>query len=285
MSEPSASPAKDTPRPTSELALRVASGIVLAVLALSTAWLGGWLFGLFWTIAAIMVLREFLSLFGIAERRLTVLWALGSVAIGLAGVAAEAGPLAAPESWLALALGALVVCFAAPAGFRLWAAAGVVYAGVIAVVPLDLRAHPAHGLVAVLWLFGVVWLTDIGAYFAGRAIGGPKLWPAVSPKKTWSGFVGGVLAGAATAVGVVLLSGAAFGAGWYSGPTLLLLSLFAAAVSQGGDLLESALKRRFHVKDSSHLIPGHGGFMDRLDAFWAVCVLLGLVLVLSGGPG
>src|SRR5215207_68801 len=161
---------------------------------------------------------------------------------------------------------------------RSWAAGGFTYAAVIAVVPPLVREHPRLGLVAILWMFAVVWLTDIAAYFAGRRFGGPKLWPRVSPKKTWSGFFGGLVAGVA-AGGVVVLVAGRFGvAAPVSFAIVVLFSAVASVLSQLGDLGESALKRRFGAKDSGVLIPGHGGVMDRLDGFWAAAALIGLVL-------
>ena len=128
---------------------------------------------------------------------------------------------------------------------------------------LVLRADAQHGALAVLWLLAVVWSTDIAAYFCGRLIGGPKLWPSVSPNKTWSGSIGGALFG--TIAGLVTLHLAGVPLGWPAAPVALMASI----VSQGGDLFESSMKRRFGVKDSGHLIPGHGGLMDRLDGFIA----------------
>lgn len=276
---------RPAPRPGSELALRVASGLVLAALALGTAWLGGWPFGIVWTVASILLLREWLALVGLEGNRLTLAWLAGSVGLAVAGMLAENGPAPAPAAWLPALAAAVVVSALAPRAARGWAAAGVLVAAVVVVVPVDLRGHPAHSLVAVLWLFAVVWLTDIGAYFAGRAIGGPKLWPRVSPKKTWSGSVGGLVVGTGSAVAVVLVARRVFGIGWFDGIGLIALTLVASAVSMAGDLAESAMKRLFHVKDSSHLIPGHGGVMDRLDSFWAVCMLLAIILFVTGGPG
>jgi phosphatidate cytidylyltransferase len=129
-----------------------------------------------------------------------------------------------------------------------------------------------------LWMFAVVWTSDVAAYFTGRGLGGPKLWPAVSPKKTWSGFFGGLVGG--TLAGLMVVS-AATGLGWLPVAPLwavALASALASVASQAGDLGESALKRRFGVKDSGQLIPGHGGAMDRLDGFWAVAVLAALGL-------
>ena len=122
----------------------------------------------------------------------------------------------------------------------------------------------------------IVWVTDIGGYFAGRGIGGPKLWPRVSPKKTWAGAIGGFIASLAIAAAF-----AGFGFG-KMGPLLLLGAVLSIA-SQLGDLFESAVKRRFGVKDSSQIIPGHGGLLDRLDGFVAAIALAALIGILRGG--
>jgi phosphatidate cytidylyltransferase len=122
----------------------------------------------------------------------------------------------------------------------------------------------------------VVWATDIGGYFVGRGIGGPKLWPRISPNKTWAGAAGGFAASLVVAAGF-----AGFGLG-RSGP-LLLVSAVLSIASQLGDLFESAVKRRFGVKDSGHIIPGHGGLLDRLDGFVAAIVLAAIFGFLRGG--
>ncbi len=122
----------------------------------------------------------------------------------------------------------------------------------------------------------MVWVTDIGGYFAGRGLGGPKLWPRVSPKKTWAGAIGGFAASLAVSGGF-----AAFGLG-KPGP-LLLLGAALSVVSQAGDLFESAVKRRFGVKDSSHIIPGHGGLLDRLDGYVAAVIMAAIFGLLRGG--
>ena len=122
---------------------------------------------------------------------------------------------------------------------------------------------PAQGRDLVFWLLAVVWATDIGAYFAGRGIGGAKLAPAISPNKTWAGLIGGALAAALVGIIAARLLG--------SGAIPLAVGGMAlAVVAQGGDLLESWCKRRFGVKDSSHVIPGHGGILDRVDGLLAV---------------
>jgi phosphatidate cytidylyltransferase len=164
-----------------------------------------------------------------------------------------------------------------------WVAAGLAYAAVIAIVPPLVREDPRLGIAAILWMFAVVWFTDIAAYFTGRALGGPKLCPAVSPKKTWSGFLGG-LAAAIIAGAAVAMIASRFG--WQppvSLPVVVLVSGVASVLSQIGDLGQSALKRRFGAKDSGRLIPGHGGVMDRLDGFWAVAALMGVALAGAHG--
>jgi phosphatidate cytidylyltransferase len=142
----------------------------------------------------------------------------------------------------------------------LWAAIGVTYAAAIGAALIILRDDPALGLKALFFVFAVVWGTDTAAYFVGRRLGGPKLWPAVSPKKTWSGAIGGAIVGVALSMLVAWIMGV---------PVTLSLAIVAAGlsiISQCGDLFESAVKRRFGVKDSGALIPGHGGIMDRIDA-------------------
>jgi phosphatidate cytidylyltransferase len=159
----------------------------------------------------------------------------------------------------------------------LWYGAGLVYAGATFAGPVVLRGDPVYGFLAIVLLFAVVWATDSCAYFAGRLLGGPKLWPAVSPKKTWSGAIGG-LAGAIVTALAVGLAGRA--------PNLAALAVLAvvlSVVSQAGDLLESAIKRRFDVKDTSHLIPGHGGVMDRLDGFLVAAAVAALIGAVHGG--
>jgi phosphatidate cytidylyltransferase len=155
-------------------------------------------------------------------------------------------------------------------------ATGFAYAAAAQITSVLVRLDEVWGFVALILVLLVVWVTDIGGYFAGRGIGGPKLWPRVSPKKTWAGAVGGFVASLVIAAGF-----AAFGLG-KTGPLLLLGAVLSIA-SQLGDLFESAVKRRFGVKDSSHIIPGHGGLMDRLDGFVAAIVLAAVFGFLRGG--
>ncbi|HEY0302641.1 MAG TPA: CDP-archaeol synthase [Rhizomicrobium sp.] len=157
-----------------------------------------------------------------------------------------------------------------------WIACGFVYAAAMFAAPVWLRADPTYGLLAIVLLFAVVWSTDIFGYFAGRAIGGPKLMPSVSPKKTWSGAVAGTLGAMIVAVAVASLFGS-------FSITIAVVALVLSACAQAGDLFESFVKRKFGAKDSSQLIPGHGGVMDRLDGFWAAALAGCLIGVLRGG--
>jgi phosphatidate cytidylyltransferase len=158
-----------------------------------------------------------------------------------------------------------------------WIILGICYAGALFVAPIVLRADAEFGFPAIIFLFAVVWVTDVFAYFAGRLIGGPKLWPAVSPKKTWSGAIAGLAGAIAAGVLVGVVAGV-------SHPLAIgFLSVVLSAAAQGGDLFESAFKRRFGTKDAGHLIPGHGGLMDRLDGFLTAALLAALLGGLRGG--
>src|SRR5437763_9909426 len=146
------------------------------------------------------------------------------------------------------------------------------------------RLDSVEGFVALMFVLLIVWVTDIGGYFAGRGVGGPKLWPRVSPKKTWAGAIGGFAASLAVAAAFAALAPRLDGRLLVVkiGP-LLGLGAVLSIVSQLGDLFESAVKRRFGVKDSSQIIPGHGGLLDRLDGFVAAIVLAALIGILRGG--
>jgi phosphatidate cytidylyltransferase len=277
-------PARSGPWHATELTLRWASGLALGVVALALTVLGGVAFDLFWLAAGLAVLIEWLRMTKVEAGALPVLLPAALAVLGLARLAGVP-----PPGLATLAAGgvALAAALAGARAARLWAALGFLYAAVIVIVPPEVRARAELGLVAVLWMFAVVWSTDVVAYFVGRAVGGPKLWPRVSPKKTWSGGIGGLAAGVAAGLLVALVADARLGVAPASLGSVALLSALASVASQAGDFGESALKRFFDVKDSSRLIPGHGGVMDRLDGFWAVSLLMGLILAasaLAGGP-
>lgn len=162
-------------------------------------------------------------------------------------------------------------------GFAIWGLAGVVYVAALYYSVLTLRQDALLGLVSIFFLFAVVWGADVGAYFAGRTLGGPKLAPSISPKKTWSGFFGGLVTAALAGAGVLKLMGLA------PKPGHIALALALGVASVLGDLFESGFKRHFGVKDSGALIPGHGGFLDRLDGFVFAAIAAAIFGVLRGG--
>ncbi|MCG8689795.1 MAG: phosphatidate cytidylyltransferase [Minwuiales bacterium] len=252
---------------------RVLSAAVLAPLALAAVWFGGLAFLALILLAAVLLAWEWNGISGGGILTLAV--------HGIAAVAAVALVYLNSAGWslLAVAAGAVaagIVGFATRSGPK-WPSLGVVYLTLPCIALVWLRADPALGRETILWLLAVVWATDIGAYFAGRGIGGPKLWPRVSPKKTWSGLLGGATAAAAVSAAVAF----AFGLGGVV--VLALVGAVLAVVSQVGDLTESGFKRHFGVKDSSHLIPGHGGVMDRVDGLLIAVPVYALFVLVAGG--
>lgn len=262
-----------TPMTANNLVLRVASAVVLAPLALVAAYIGDWVFALFWALAAVAVLWEWTTLVAGPNHRL-MLSACGS-AIAVAAMVAWLGrPITA---MLLVGLGALAALIFAPRDRRLWITAGIGYAGSMLLAPVLLRADEKDGFLAMVLLFAIVWTTDVLGYFAGRAFGGPKLLPAVSPKKTWSGAIAGTLGAMVVAVVIAGLFGS------FDRIAIALIALVLSMVAQLGDLLESWIKRQFGAKDASSLIPGHGGVMDRLDGFWAAALIGCLIGLARGG--
>ena len=270
MSEGQATPAVAGEQATRNLVMRVAAAVVLAPLAIAVAYAGGWLWAALVTLTAIGLYFEWLMVVGARTPRLVM---AGAAALAIAGLLLAAGRTDA--SIIVLIVGLAGVMVVSPER-RLWTATGFGYAAAAEVASVLVRHDQAHGFVALILILLVVWVTDIGGYFAGRGIGGPKLWPRVSPKKTWAGAIGGFAASLAVAAGF-----AAIGLG-KTGPMLVLGAVLSIA-SQLGDLFESAVKRRFGVKDSSHIIPGHGGLLDRLDGFVAAIVLAAIFGFLRDG--
>jgi phosphatidate cytidylyltransferase len=270
VTEGEAVPAASAEHGTHNLLVRVAAALVLAPLAIAAAYAGGWLWAGLVTLAAIGLYVEWLTVVGAR--------APGAVVAGVVALAI-AGPLLAKGRMdallLVLVVGLAGVMLVSPAQ-RLWSAAGFAYAAAAEVASVLVRIDRADGFVALMLVLLVVWVTDIGGYVAGRGIGGPKLWPKVSPGKTWAGAIGGFVASLMVAAGFV-----AFGLG-KTAPVLVLGAVLSIA-SQLGDLFESAVKRRFGVKDSSHIIPGHGGLLDRLDGFIAAIVMAAILGFLRGG--
>ena len=271
MTEGEAAPAAAAEQGSRNLMMRVLAALVLAPAAIAIAYAGGWLWVALVTLAAIGLYVEWLGVVG-AGRDPRVI-ALGAAALAVGGICLGFGRI--DTALVVMAVGLAAVALLSAERWR-WTATGFVYAAAAELASVLVRLDSIKGFAALMLILLVVWASDIGGYFAGRGIGGPKLWPRVSPKKTWAGAIGGF------ALSLVVAGGfAAFG--YSQAVPLLLLAAVLSIASQLGDLFESAVKRRFGVKDSSHIIPGHGGLMDRLDGFVAAVVLAAIFGLLRGG--
>jgi phosphatidate cytidylyltransferase len=263
------------------LIVRVASAAVLAPVVLAIAYAGGWAFYILCALAAAGMLWEWMHLVaGHAEPRLLAAgWATLLAALILTGMGHPA-PAGAVIAVGAVASALLAFAPAERQGCRVgWAVGGIMYAGIGFLGPALLRSDRELGFQAIVFVALTVWMTDILAFFVGRGLGGPLLWPRISPNKTWSGAVGGLAGGVAAGIGVAYASGTS---------RLVSLGVLALALSllaQAGDLFESAVKRRFGAKDSGWLIPGHGGLMDRLDGFLFAAAAAATIGVLRAGTG
>jgi phosphatidate cytidylyltransferase len=260
----------------SNLQTRVVSAVVLAAVALAATWAGDIWFRLLSIVIGAAIFFEWATMAGaVASIRQQI---GGWLLLALVLLALALGMDAATVFVGAVAAAVLVFIYTAVAKERgaLWFA--LAYAAVPAGALAFLRGDDTAGLWAILFLFAVVWATDIAAYFVGRAVGGPKLAPSVSPGKTRSGAIGGAVAGTLAGLAIAALAPSPASL-WLIGAAALVLSV----LSQAGDLFESAVKRRFGVKDSGWLIPGHGGVMDRVDGLVAAAVALYVVGALTGG--
>ncbi len=261
------------------LLVRAAVALVLAPIAIIIAFAGGWLWTLLATVMAIGLYYEWHGIVNEAQDKRA--FAIGVIALEIIGFALWFG-------WTGIAVAAaivgptLIVFLSRQRPW--WNTGGFAYAAAALIASILIRLDGAMGFYALVFVLLVVWASDIGGYFAGRAIGGPKLWPLVSPKKTWAGAIGGLVLSL-----LVALVSAALGWGPAQGPgqghVVLLLVLAAAlsVVSQLGDLFESAVKRAFGVKDSGRIIPGHGGLLDRLDGFVAAIIFAAIIGFWRGG--
>lgn len=254
-----------------ELRLRLLSAAVLIPLVLAATWAGEVSFALVVLATGLLVIVEWLKMIGAGA--LTGLRFAAFVALTAVAAVAATQPAAATLLTLGAAVG-LTVAAGWAARQRVaprWVAAGMLYSGAAVVALIELRKG-ADGFDAVLFVLLVAWTTDTAAFFVGRKVGGPRLWRRVSPSKTWSGAVGGLVAGG-LAGGLVAL--------WLDAPlsaVAFVAGTLVALAAEAGDLLESAAKRRFAIKDAGSLIPGHGGVMDRVDGL----VLAALVTVALG---
>jgi phosphatidate cytidylyltransferase len=231
-----------------DLVPRLLSGVTLAILAIVGAVLGGWVAAFLLAVIAAIVHLEWINMSEGTPWPSVVFTCGLVVAIAIVPLGLTATALTV----VALAIGAAAITL------NPWRPTGIAYAAVLGLGLLLLRLSD-YGLQAVLVVFAVVWATDTGAFFAGRAFGGAKLWPALSPNKTRSGALGGFVAG--TVAGLLV-------AGYFAVPIglgMVAVVALLSVASQVGDLFESWVKRRFDAKDSGTLLPGHGGFMDRVD--------------------
>jgi phosphatidate cytidylyltransferase len=271
VSEREAAPSAIPQQGSNNLALRIGAALVLAPLTIAAAYAGGWLWTALVTLVTIGLYLEWLTIVG-AAREIRVA-ASCAVALAVAGWYLATGQIDVSLAALAVGLAAVALLSRDQRG---WSAAGFLYAAAAEMASVLVRLDRDEGFITLIFVLLVVWVTDIGGYVAGRGIGGPKLWPRVSPKKTWAGALGGFAGSLAIAAGFAI---------WGLGKPLPLLVLAAilSVASQLGDLFESAVKRRFGVKDSSHIIPGHGGLLDRLDGFVAAIVLAAVFGIWRGG--
>lgn len=242
---------------SSELKKRIVSAIVLAVGSLWATWMGGLAFDILSAVIMISIYYEWSTMTGLSARHYPS-YAFGWFAIALLSLNLIVGDPALGVPLLAgLTITALILLYLRDCSG--WFPGGIFYAGLSGISLAAIRGSDATGFVAMIYVFAIVWATDILAFFVGRAIGGKKLAPRISPGKTWSGAIGGTVSG--------VIAGGAVSFSFF--PQLsfrtLGLALLLSVASQIGDLFESFIKRRFGVKDSSHLIPGHGGVMDRVD--------------------
>lgn len=284
MSEPESQRPRFDPlarRSWTDLGPRVASAAVLLLIAAIGLYLGGYVFAAIVGAALAGCYREW-------ERMVTLkpLSPVGGVLIGLLGLSALVFPWLGVLGTAGAIAVAVVVSVLAAAGPRLWRIAGVLFYGAVIIAIMALRGTATWdiagsfdaGLWGGLFLGTVIWATDTGAYFTGRQVGGEKLAPDISPGKTWSGAVGGLAIG--TLAGLILWLLILPNSTWWIG---LLLAAATSVLGQAGDLAESAIKRRFRVKDSGDIIPGHGGLMDRLDSLTFGAIFLFLVGFLHSG--
>ena len=258
-----------------DLGLRSLSAAILIPAVLLNVWAGGIWFNLFVGLLGVLIALEWTTMVHRQDPAQFALHAAGAMCGALL-------PLEVGVAGAGLAIGVLWLISAVFAWFQdssgaMWRYLGVPYAGIPAIALVLLRNDADYGIAAIIWVMVIVWAADILAYFSGRIIGGPKLAPVISPKKTLAGL-GGAIVGSATAsviLGLIMGNSA-----------LVILAVLAAGfavVEQGGDLFKSALKRHYGVKDSGRLIPGHGGVIDRVDGLIAVATVAALIGAMRGG--
>jgi phosphatidate cytidylyltransferase len=253
------------PKRPPELLIRATVGLGLIALALAAVVLGGWAFWVVVTVMAMVMMAEWAGLTGASHQHKQI--ALFALVVPLAIMM----PAAAGPGFLALGLIGAAFFFVGAVTRKAWLAVGTVYVAIPVLALLLIRNQPEFGIVETLWTLALVWMCDIGAYFAGKFIGGAKLAPVISPNKTWAGLIGG------------LILASLFGAfmHWQYGLAmrLTLATPLLALLAQCGDLFESWLKRRAGTKDSGTIFPGHGGVLDRLDGLVPVAPVAAFLVV------
>ncbi len=249
----------------SKLARRVMAAAVLMPVALFLTWAGVLPFLALVILLVVLMAHEWTTIVHGRDQAQFILYSAAGVAGAIAGLVHGASP----ALWLAVLFawgGSVWLTARSMKGFTVYHLTGIFYLALPAFALVSLRAGGSCGFPAVLLLFVTVWSADTLAYFAGRTFGGPKFAPRISPNKTWSGFFGAVAGGAAAAALLAAFYGLAV-------LPLMLLGAILGGWEQVGDLFESAAKRRFGVKDSGSIIPGHGGVLDRVDGLVAAAVL------------
>lgn len=255
----------------------ISAGVLLPV-TLTAAYFGGWAFTVLVLIAVLLAVREWDRLCGGSGQDTVTL----AQAVVVTGAVVLAGYNAFAHAVELIGAGVVLVAVVALINRRqlLWPMLGVMYTAVPATACIYLRADAEIGRALIMWLFVVVWTTDMAAFFAGRALGGPRLAPRISPGKTWAGVLGGTAAAAIVGIVVAWVGGLTPGVGF------ALLGVVVAVVAQLGDLVESWIKRNFDVKHSGTLIPGHGGVLDRVDSLvFAAPTVAGVALLAQEGGG
>lgn len=254
-----------------DLGIRTLSSAILIPAILLDVWLGDIWFHLLVALLAVMMAHEWTNIVHDRSSAQFALHAAGGLCGAFLSLSLDGVGTIAVIAVITLLSAVLAMLQKRKLG--LWVLAGVPYVGLPAMAFVILRGESQSGMLTIMWLFAVVWAADISAYFAGRLLGGPKLAPRISPKKTWAGL-GGAVAG-----GILIGIAAAHAAGGANLFIAAALGGVLAFVEQAGDLFESALKRNYGVKDSGRLIPGHGGVLDRVDGLVAATLFLGAAVM------
>ena len=268
-----AAPSKSAKRKWKDLGPRLISAFFMLAVTIFVVWAGGVWFAILVAAAFAWVMREWmkmitrqpLDIFGIVLMVLIAVISLTSAVVGIGGGA------------IAALLG-LVIVLLGGARNRAWRAGGFAFFSIVVISLVAIRGDTINGFIACFFLGTTIWMTDTGAFFSGRLFGGAKLSPEISPAKTWSGAIGGLVVGslAGTLVWIV-----ATPSPWWIG---LAVAVAVSLIGQMGDLSESAIKRHFRIKDSGGSIPGHGGLMDRLDSLTFGALLVFFVGAIHASP-